>query len=72
MKKRLIVGMMAAFMVFGLTACKSEAKIVHCDNCGAEIKVSSSEKVEESWTVYCDDCNKELGIDEKIMEILEK
>lgn len=46
-------------------------KVVHCDNCGEEVKVEPTSKMDDSWTIYCEKCNKELGIEEKMMEIIE-
>ena len=46
-------------------------KIVHCDNCGEEVKVDLTSKMDDSWTIYCEKCNKELGIEEKMLEVIE-
>lgn len=51
--------------------CGGEKKVVHCDRCGAEVQVKSESKVEESWTIYCDKCDEELGLNKKIIEIIE-
>ena len=70
MKKIIATVVLAAAMMASVTACGTETKILHCDNCGAEIKVPADNKADDSWILYCEKCNKELGIDEQIMDIL--
>lgn len=60
--KKSLVLFMTAMLAITLAGC-GESKVVHCDHCGAEIKLSGSSNVDEDWTVYCDDCEKELGLD---------
>lgn len=31
-------------------------RIVHCDNCGKEIKVKVNSNVTEEWILFCDEC----------------
>jgi len=69
MKKTLYSILFIVLLTISLTAC-GKTKIVHCDNCGAEIKVSEKDAVTEDWILYCEKCNKELGIDESIIEML--
>lgn len=59
-----------ALFLYGCAA--TETKIVHCDNCGKEIKVSASSNVDDDWTLYCDECNEKLGIDSRAEEILDR
>ena len=58
MKKLLILAAILA-LCLSLTACGS--KILHCDGCGAEVKVSQSSNMEEDWIIFCHDCEEEMG-----------
>ena len=59
MAKRFIALILAAVMLLTLTACGAE-KILHCDYCGAEVKVKADSNMEEDWIIYCGPCNEEL------------
>jgi hypothetical protein len=61
MKKRLIaliLGVLSAMLL--LTSC-GQQKILHCDFCGKEVKVSANSGMTEDWTIWCAECEKELG-----------
>jgi len=55
----LVVLSLIAGMMLMLCAC-GEKKILHCDNCGAEVEVKASSNMEEDWTIYCGPCDEEL------------
>ena len=44
-----------------------KTKILHCDHCGTEIKVSESSNMEEDWIIYCETCNEELFGDDPLL-----
>lgn len=63
MFKKIVVALIAVFMLLSCAACGTE-KTLHCDKCNAEIAVDEDSNMNESWIVYCKDCEKELGLDE--------
>lgn len=56
--KKITAMLLAAAMLTAFTGCAK--KILHCDNCNKEIKVSEKSNVEEDWILFCSDCEKEL------------
>lgn len=58
----------AAILLCSLLVSCGETKILHCDHCGKEIKVSAASNMEEDWIVYCKDCESELGLDTIVPE----
>ena len=40
-----------------------KTKILHCDNCNAEVEVSAKSNMDEDWAIYCDACDKLLFSD---------
>ena len=56
------------FFALSLCACLLLAgcggRIVHCDGCGKELRVSGSSNVDESWTILCRDCEKKAQLGE--------
>lgn len=57
MKKRVILLLMALAMT--LMAC-GETRILHCDQCGKEIKVDQNSEMTEDWILFCDECGEEI------------
>ena len=53
------VGLAAALLLAGCGG-----RIVHCDGCGKELRVSGSSNVDESWTILCRDCEKKAQLGE--------
>ena len=56
--KKIVVFLLLTVMLLGLAGCAT--KTLHCDGCGAEVKVEESSNMDESWLVYCEACNKEI------------
>lgn len=56
MRKRVFLLLMALAMT--LTAC-GETKILHCDQCGKEIRVKDTEMTED-WIMFCNECGEEI------------
>ena len=54
----LILCLLAALLL--LSAC-GQSKIVHCDRCGKEIKLSADSNITEDWIVFCKECEAEIG-----------
>lgn len=67
MKKKLLTVILSSFMAITLIACAG-SKIVHCDNCGKDIKVAADSNVDDNWTLLCAECESELGIDAALAE----
>lgn len=65
MKKFLGV-LLLACLFLTLGGCM-KTKILHCDHCGTEIKVSESSNMEEDWIIYCETCNEELFGDDPLL-----
>ena len=63
---RVLSVLVAVVMLLSLSGCGR--KVLHCDNCGKEVKVSSSSNMEEDWMIYCGDCQKELGLENVVPE----
>ena len=59
--KRFTVIFLALAILLLTTACVG-TKIIHCDNCGAEIEVAENSKWEnsEDMGILCQSCEKEL------------
>lgn len=69
MKKKLVLAV-CTIMVLGLCACGgSGKKVLHCDNCGAEVE-ATNKNMDEDWLIYCEECNEELGVEDRVMEII--
>lgn len=60
MKCRWIAILLMLTATMALLLCGCETKTLHCDHCGAEVKVSADSNMEEDWTIYCETCNEEL------------
>ena len=59
MMKKLIVLFLIVVMLLGiLSGCGQ--KTLHCDSCGAEVKVESSSNMDEDWVILCEECNAEV------------
>ena len=58
MMKKLMVFLLALVMLPALYGCGT--KTLHCDGCGAEVKVEKSSNMEEDWLVLCEECNQEI------------
>ena len=56
--KKIVVFLLLTVMLLGLAGCAT--KTLHCDGCGAEVKVEKSSNMEEDWSIYCDTCNEQL------------
>ena len=62
MKKALCILIAAALIVLTMVGC-GKTKILHCDNCNAEVEVSAKSNMDEDWAIYCDACDKLLFSD---------
>ncbi len=62
MVKRFVCAALAVIMTFALASC-GKTKILHCDNCNAEVTVSEKSNMTEEWTLYCASCEEQLGMD---------
>ena len=56
--KKIVVFLLLTVMLLGLAGCAT--KTLHCDGCGAEVKVEKSSNMEEDWMILCEECNKEV------------
>ena len=65
--KRGIAFALVMILVLTLFGACGQAKILHCDHCGAEVKVRESSNMEEDWIIYCETCNAELFGDDPIL-----
>ena len=65
MKKFLYI-LIFTVLLLTLASC-GKTKILHCDNCNAEISVSENSNMDEEWTVFCDECNEELFADNPLL-----
>ena len=63
--KKVIIFLLAAVMLLGLAGCAT--KTLHCDGCGAEVKVEKSSNMEEDWVIYCKECNEKLFADDPLL-----
>jgi len=52
MLKKIVAIACLAMLLLSLVACGA-SKILHCDNCGVEVKVKESSNMEEDWIIYC-------------------
>ncbi len=59
MKKLLMIAIAAA-MLFASVGCVG-TKIVHCDRCGKEVKMSADSGVTEDWLICCEECQQEIN-----------
>ena len=57
--KKVFVVMIIGLMMFSASGC-GKTKVLHCDGCKKEVKVSESSNMEENWSIFCEDCNKDL------------
>ena len=64
--KKGIAFLLLIILLMALSAC-GKTKILHCDHCGAEVKVRESSNMEEDWIIYCETCNAELFGDDPIL-----
>ena len=62
-KTRTTLRLLAALLLSLLLA-GCGGRIVHCDGCGKELRVSDSSNVDESWTILCRDCEKNAQLGE--------
>lgn len=53
-----------AALLLSLLLAGCGGRIVHCDGCGKELRVSDSSNVDESWTILCRDCEKNAQLGE--------
>lgn len=53
-----------AALLLSLLLAGCGGRIVHCDGCGKELRVSDSSNVDESWTILCRDCEKKAQLGE--------
>lgn len=53
-----------AALLLSLLLAGCGGRIVHCDGCGRELRVSDSSSVDESWTILCRDCEKKAQLGE--------
>ena len=56
MLKKILFMLLTLSVLLAAAAC-GPTKILHCDDCGAEVKVPESSNMEEDWIVLCEDCN---------------
>ena len=65
MKQLMFLLLMMIFLLFS-AAC-GEPKVLHCDNCDAEVTVDASSNMEDDWSIYCEACNEELFGDDPVL-----
>ena len=53
--KKLLIALLIALCLLSLAAC-GKSRIVHCDGCGKEIKVSANSNMTEDWIILCSEC----------------
>ena len=59
--KRMIDSLLILLALLSLCACGGKkTKILHCDGCGKEIKVSADSSMTEDWIILCNECKKGL------------
>ena len=58
------VGKTLVQLLLSLLLAGCGGRIVHCDGCGKELRVSDSSNVDESWTILCRDCEKKAQLGE--------
>ncbi len=57
--KRLFVLLFVILCTVFLFSC-GEKKILHCDKCNTEVKISAKSDMDESWGILCEKCDKEV------------
>lgn len=62
------VAMLAVCIGIMTVFCGCGTKVLHCDNCGKEIKVSKDSNMDEDWIIFCSECEKDLGLDDIVPE----
>ena len=63
-KLRRLIWYLASRLLLSLLLAGCGGRIVHCDGCGKELRVSDSSNVDESWTILCRDCEKKAQLGE--------
>ena len=58
MRKNVFRWIILAVLVLLMLGCAK--KILHCDGCGKEVKVSADSNLTEDSIILCDDCQKKL------------
>ena len=58
MKKNVFRWIVLAVLALLMLGCAK--KILHCDGCGKEVKVSADSNLTEDSIILCDDCQKKL------------
>lgn len=68
MAKRILALLLLLSLLLALAACGGEPKIVHCDRCGAEIRLNPDDShVDEDWILFCGDCEEEVYGDNPVV-----
>ncbi len=57
--KKLFILLVFVLCIVSLFSC-GEKKILHCDKCNAEVKVSAKSDMDEDWGILCEKCDKEV------------
>ena len=63
MKKLLFATLLVLTLGVVLTAC-GEKKILQCDNCYSEIKVSADSEMTDEWILFCETCADEITVED--------
>lgn len=58
--KRVAALVLLLLCLLALVACGKPGKILHCDGCGKEVKVSADSTMDEDAIILCRDCQKLL------------
>ncbi len=58
--KRALALVLLLLCLLSLVACGKPGKLLHCDGCGKEIKVSADSDMDEDWIILCEDCRQQL------------
>lgn len=53
--KKLLLAITVLALLAGLMGCAG-TKILHCDKCNKEVKVSTKSNMDEDWMIYCESC----------------
>lgn len=61
--KKLLILILALLIAICAAGCSAKTQVLHCDNCGTEVKVDEKSGMDEEWIIFCEECEKEIGLD---------